>query len=244
VLTGITGALLVDASGSAGRLAVGSTTFTAATDFTATATGWSVAISNRAAAVDTSFVVGTTVVHVDLPAGPYVRVSADDITVTLDGTAISADVVLERRDNRLAVAVSGASLSVAGGIVAVSNASGLLVVSSAGVALQATGTVTTDLPDGVSLDGTVSIVVNSTGADQSVALTVGGQSLVLEVLAAPTLAVSVSGSVLRVAGLRITVAELDLVESAPGVLTASGTGLGVVVAAAASQCGSTATATR
>ncbi|HEY3484449.1 MAG TPA: hypothetical protein VGK49_03650, partial [Ilumatobacteraceae bacterium] len=213
VLTGITGTLLVDAGGTAGRLAVGSTSFTGATDFAATAAGWSVAISNRATAIDTTFVVGTTVVAIDLPAGPYVRVAADDITITLDGAAISADVVLERRDSRLAVAVSGASLSVAGGLVEVRNAGGLLVVSSAGVALRATGTIVTDLPAGVDLSGTASIVVNSTNADQSVALTVGGQALVLEVAASQTLAVSVSGAVIQVAGVRITAAQLDLVES-------------------------------
>ena len=225
-VSAISGKLLVDASGVAGRL--NATVAVTATGLVAFSGTWNVVVSTRSTAFNGSFAVGTVEVDLDLPAGPFLRLEATNAHLDVTGASLSADVVVERVGGVLAVGVSKASISLASGLVTVTNGSGLFVLNGSSVFGRATGTLTETIA-GVDLSGTASVAFNTAATDQTAALTVGGQLLSVSVPKS-FVGVGISGAVLQVAGLRVTIDQLDIGDTA-GVLNASGVGLGFEVSA-------------
>ena len=57
----------------------------------------SLQVNTTTIAVTQSLLVGGTVVTIDVPAGPYLRVGGDDVVLVVAGQRVSADVSLEQR---------------------------------------------------------------------------------------------------------------------------------------------------
>ena len=97
------------------------------------------------------------------------------------------------------IAASGIGLSLGGGAIAVSNGQGSLIVTGNGLAGQFEATVQTDIT-GVAFSGTFGIAINTTTAAVNQALTVGDQTITLDLPAGPFLRVSGQGVSLTVLG--------------------------------------------
>ena len=70
----------------------------------------SVEINNLAVAVKQTLVIGVTELVLDLPKGPYLRIAADDVAITVAGVTFTADLAIDRfgplgkRVTRIAIA--------------------------------------------------------------------------------------------------------------------------------------------
>ena len=109
----------------------------------------------------------------DLPAGPYLRVEGNGLTVTVQGQTLTADVVIERatggrrdRDDRRPAGVDLAIGAGANGV-RITGGSGLLLVTAAGVAGRISGTIAVTLPAGTTLTGALTLAVNTALARRS-----------------------------------------------------------------------------
>ena len=102
----------------------------------------------------------------------------------------------------VAAAVSGATLSLggAGGVVSLTNGSGVVVVlERTGLAGSLTGTIALAVP-GVSVSGTLTVALNTTGAPISQAFTLNGQTQSLTLAGGIYLELAATGAAITIAG--------------------------------------------
>ena len=129
-----------------------------------------------AEAVNESFTVGGATQTLSLPAGHFLTISLQGASLTLGGQTISGDLTVSR-SAPVTAGVAGSPTTVvtlANGalrigtsqraFVVVSGASGTLTVAAAGVYGSLTAAVAVTIP-GVTVGGTFSLAVNTTGAD-------------------------------------------------------------------------------
>ena len=196
---------------------------------------WELALSTRPTAVAQQVTLGATTTSLVLPAGPFVRLVGQGVSLVVGGATLTGNLVVERRSIGgsavLVAAVDALSLSLAGGLVAVTGGTGLVVLTPTGVVARATGTLAVEAP-GMALSGEAAIELNTTGTAQILAATIDGRALVADVAGgAASVRVTVRGAVLVVAGLTFSATTLSFVQSG-SVVTATGSDLAVTVAAA------------
>ena len=153
-LTDGTGAFVVTTAGLAGQVS-GRVALTLPAGISVSG-DFSLSVNNTSAAVDQTFTVGSDSVHLSLPGGPYLRISATNVQADLLGLRVSGDFSFERSlslgDDHvpggmganadtaiIRIGIANLAFSV-GGVVSVSGGSGAFFVLPAGIAgdVQAT----------------------------------------------------------------------------------------------------------
>jgi len=161
VLDGGRGALLITAGGLAGRLE-GSVALHLPGDAAFTGT-FALAVNTGHAAVD------------DLPGGPYVRIAATGVKLTIAGQTLEGDFGFEQitsfgADGRAGggddskvtrLALANLNITLGGGVLTVRDGSGTLLIKSDGIAGDFGGTIALNVPN-VLFTGTLRVQVNTT----------------------------------------------------------------------------------
>ena len=180
-ITNASGLLLISSAGVAGQLTATPTFFGLSNaSFIGTFT---VQFNTATAAVVQQFTVGGVSTSLTLPAGPYFRIEGDSVALAIAGQTVTGSFAFESATDGsgnpiVRVAASNLSASFGDGsasLVTLSGASGLLVFSSAGVAGQLRGSVSVSIPD-VTLAGTLTLQVNTTGAPLTESMSFGPQA--------------------------------------------------------------------
>ena len=146
----------------------------------------------------------TSVAALGVPAGPFVRVSGTGVHLNVLDQVLTGSFTVEQVTTTagakvVRVGISGASLVLLSGKVSVTDVSGLVVLSPAGVAASLAASLSVSLT-GVAVSGTVTLDVNTTAAAVSSSLVVGGTTVSLALPAGPYLKVTGTGVTLTVAG--------------------------------------------
>ncbi|GIX50067.1 MAG: hypothetical protein KatS3mg132_261 [Limisphaera sp.] len=171
-------------------------------------TGLTLSLNTSAGAVPT--VAGE---EVNLPAGPYFRVSgAGTLTLAQPQASLNGSFLFEPRDvdgvpgDEVAVAVSGLGFVFTDGtdpLLEVSEGTGAFVFLSNGLVGSLSAQASVAVPV-VSLGGTFGVVLNTTGTAFNQTFVVGGQSVTVNVGAGPLLRVSGTGVTLTVQGIGLS----------------------------------------
>src|SRR5207249_773628 len=145
-----------------------------------------VAIDNLSQAVDEQFRIGGSIQTLSLPAGPFVRVELNGLTLTILGQRLSGDLSVERVTvaGNPVTRITAANVALRIGtdqrdFVTVANGQGFLQISGGtggGVFGRLTAAVTVNVPN-VLVSGTFDVQINTTATDQTVSL--AGQTLTL-----------------------------------------------------------------
>ncbi|MDA8436815.1 MAG: FG-GAP-like repeat-containing protein, partial [Actinomycetales bacterium] len=197
---GSVGELVLASDGLAGHLAV--TVAVAVTGVTLTgAIALDVNTRPVAAVVSTGASTTTT-----LPAGPYLRVSGDTVSLTVLGQTLAGSFVVEQVTGAggakvVRLGVSGGTLDLLGSTVRVTGVTGLVVLTPTGAAADFSASLSLSGIAGFALSGALRLQVNTTGTDVNQSLQVGAQTVSLALPAGPYL---------RVVGTGITLAIGDL----------------------------------
>ncbi len=89
-----------------------------------------------------TFTIGTRTVVIDVLGGPYLKVSADDVTLVAGGQSLRADLVIERLASTVTITVTNGALSFGNGtttFLAASGINGVFTISDAAGVGQVTG---------------------------------------------------------------------------------------------------------
>ena len=184
-----TGSLFVSSAGIAGGLS-GTVAITVPS---VTVTGsFALYVNTTNAAVNQRVTIGTDVVSVDLPAGPFVRVSATGATVQVLSQTLAVDFAFSEfadDDGVSVVSVAATNVSVQFGdgttnYLSLTNGSGAFIAAGAGLAGQLSGSVALQVP-GVTLGGTIGLEFNNTVAAVSRNYHVGGETVGLSLPEGP-----------------------------------------------------------
>ena len=198
------GALLISSAGIAGRFGADVTTGVSGFDLSA---GVEIAINTTPAAVMQTVEVGGEEITLDLPAGPFLRLEANDVELTVAGQTLTGDFSFERttnEDGQQVIRVGIADLSfalVAGGkeVVSLSNGTGNILLVTGGMAARISGTVALNVP-GVTFGGTLTLELNTTTAVVNEVFKVGGADVLLALPAGPFVRFAADNVVLDVLG--------------------------------------------
>ncbi|MEA2959558.1 MAG: large repetitive protein, partial [Alphaproteobacteria bacterium] len=158
------GELTVTAAGAAGRFAIQVAT-NAISAFSLSA-GLSVAVNTTPSASG------------DLPAGPYARVEVSGLAVSTGSGTLTADLAFENAGAVVRVAIANGAFAFAP-VIALTGGHGYAVLSGSGIAAQLGGTIVLSVP-GVTLDGALTLAVNTTGSHATQAFSVGGVATTLD----------------------------------------------------------------
>ena len=147
----------------------------------------------------------TSAPSLSLPAGPYLRVGGTGVSLAVLGQTLSGSFVIEQVTESggakvVRVGIAGGTLSLASGVVSLSNLTGLVVVRTGGVAASLAATVSVGGGTPVSLTGDVTLLLNTSASPVVSSVLVGGTTVSLDLPAGPYLKVSVVGGTLTVAG--------------------------------------------
>ncbi len=145
---------------------------------------------------------------VDLPVGPYLRVSGDDVELDIQGVGLSGSFTFEKRqtadaDEVITVAASNVTFdlgSQANDLVNVTITSGAFIITDDGIAGTASATIAVGVSS-ISLAGTFTVLVNTNeSAAVNETVSVGGSNVVINVPIGPYLRVSGTGVSLTILG--------------------------------------------
>ena len=207
-LTNGAGDLLMTSAGMAGNM-TGTVAITAP-GLTSSAT-FGFSLNTGTNAVMENFTVGATSKSINLPAGPYLKFSANSAAVNLNiggfSQSLTGSFAFERAPAagggnivRLGVSNGAATLRLgATDVVVVTNARGSLVVSSDGVAGELSADATVNVPS-ASLSSHVAVAVNTTSAAVEKSFTVGTETIDLNLPCGPYFRVKADDAKLTVAG--------------------------------------------
>ncbi|MCX8155585.1 MAG: hypothetical protein N3J91_03895 [Verrucomicrobiae bacterium] len=198
------GALVFTSAGVAGSLSAQVSLNVPAVSLSGT---YSVSLNNTASAFNQTFNVNGSPVTVNVPAGPYLRVTASGATLTVQGFGVTGSFVFERKQTSggaLVVTVAGSGMALnfgasASNILTVSNGSGAFILSQGGLAGTATATVGVNAA-GVSVGGTFTVRINDRNAAVSETVDVGGAPVTVNLPAGPYVQVRGQGVTLTVLG--------------------------------------------
>ncbi|MFL6033814.1 MAG: FG-GAP-like repeat-containing protein, partial [Gaiellaceae bacterium] len=158
---------------------------------------FSLAVNNTSAAVDQTFSVGDESVHLSLPGGPYLRISAANVQADLLGLRVTGDFSFERALSlganrvpggmgadadtpiiRIGIANLAFSLGGSSPIVSVTGGTGAFFVTSAGIAGDLQATVALNVPQ-VAFSGALRVQFNTIqgAADFDETFQVGGSPI-------------------------------------------------------------------
>ena len=172
---------------------------------------FALAINSTSLPVNQDITLGTTHIVLDLPAGPFVKVSGTGVTLSVLNQTLSGDFAFQQTNTGsgqsvVLVGVANASLSLgapASPIVAVTAGQGSFLITSDGIAGSLSASVALNVP-GVSFSGQFGVSLNQTAKAVNQTLTVGGQTLSLVLPVGPYLRVSGTGVSLTIAGQTLT----------------------------------------
>ena len=212
LLQNVTGALVVLPTGIAAQVS-GSINLAGVLPASVTVQGsFSLSINRTGAAVSETLTLGGTTVSVDVPAGPFVRVAATGVTLSIAGQTLTADVAFQQNGTTsLLLVVKNLTLRLGGDtpVLSITNGSGVLQVTGTTTKVLAgriAGTVALTVP-GVTLSGTLGLDI-STAASGSTTLasvtvdgtTYGGGSVAAGVAVTGTGVALVVGGSQRIGG--------------------------------------------
>ena len=193
------GTFLITPAGIAGQLSVHlavASGLSAGFSFNGT---FSLAINTLPVAVNEQFRVAGHDFSLALPAGPYLRVEGTNVTLTIgvgDAVSLTGNVSFEQISvSNPATGVAGAQpvvrvglsnvqLTLGGSLLRLTNGSGSILLTSAGVAASFSADVSVSIPN-VSFGGSLTVEINRTSADVNETFVVGGVSQVLALPAGP-----------------------------------------------------------
>ena len=151
---------------------------------------------------------GTTTT--EIPAGPYMEVSGTNESITVAGVTLQGSFAVQQSTSagqtEVTIAASGVQFSIGTSLPNVlTGGQGLFVVLPSGVAGQLQGTVNASgLVPGLQFSGTFGFAINQTGSAVTQSLSVGGQTVSLNLPAGNYAQVSGTGVVLSVLGQTLT----------------------------------------
>lgn len=130
---------------------------------------FAVEINTTAASVDETIQVGGQTLTLQLTAGPFVRVTGEGVTLSVLGQTLTGNFSFEQvtaagGEKLTTVIASNVSLSLGDGttsFVSVTNGEGALLLTSAGLAGQLSGTIGINVP-GVTFVGSFNLRINNT----------------------------------------------------------------------------------
>ena len=160
-----------------------------------------IAINTTSAAQ--SIAVGATTIN--LPAGPYLQISATQASVSVLGQVITADVTVTSTTDGtgarvVSLALANGSITLGGGAVSLSAITGAVLVTRSGVAGSLSATIAIAAGDGISLGGTFSLQVNTTSAAVNDSFPVGAGSVSLLLPAGPYFQLQAQNATVSVGG--------------------------------------------
>ncbi|MCX5669737.1 MAG: hypothetical protein NTU94_00230, partial [Planctomycetota bacterium] len=195
------GALLLSAQGLAGQVAAPIEMSLPGVGFTG---NFNLAVNSTGAPVSTSVTVNGTTIPLNLPAGPYLRVTGQAVSLTVAGQTLSGNFFFEQittaggaRLTRLAA--MGVTMDLGGGIVTLVGGEGSFLLTAAGLAGRLTGQIAVNVT-GVSFGSGFTVAVNTTTAAVAETFVVDGQSIALNLPAGPYLRVEAAGTTLDILG--------------------------------------------
>ncbi len=133
---------------------------------------FALAINQTGAAVSESTELNGETLTLNLPKGPFVRISGTDAELTIAGQTLGGNFAFERSGTTTVIAASNVHLSL-GGVVNLTGGEGAFVFGTTGLAGQLGGTISLALP-GIDLGGTLALEINTTGVAIDRPVTVGG----------------------------------------------------------------------
>ncbi|HEY6228451.1 MAG TPA: hypothetical protein VI282_15130, partial [Verrucomicrobiae bacterium] len=182
------GSLVVSNDGVAGELSADASVTVPGASLSSHVT---VAINTTSAAVAESFTVGAQTIDLNLPAGPYFKIEADDATLTVAGVDVEGDFTFERQvvggSPIVRASVNDLHLGLGDGtsdFVTVNVNSATMTVTQSGVQANVGGaSVTVNVP-AVQVNGTFDFAIDTTGGaslvqvnGNGVEITIAGQTL-------------------------------------------------------------------
>jgi hypothetical protein len=128
-----------------------------------------------------------------LPAGPFLRVTGTNVSLSLVGQTLAGNFTFEQSTNALGqkvlkVGVSDVHFSLTGNLLNISQGSGLFVITPAGLAGTISATIGIDAGTGLSLSGAFSLSINTTGGAVAESLKVGAGTVGFDLPAGRTCA--------------------------------------------------------
>ena len=146
----------------------------------------------------------------EIPAGPYMEISGTNESITVAGVTLQGSFAVQQStaagQTEVTIAATGVQLSLGSTLSDVlTDGQGLFVVLPTGIAGELQGTVNASgLVPGVQFSGTFGFAINETGAAVTRSLSVGGQTVSLNLAAGNYAQVSGTGVVLSVLGQTLT----------------------------------------
>ena len=176
-----------------------------------------VALNTSATAYNSTVNVNGTSLALNLGAGPYLKVSSTGSTASptatlqVQGTVLRGNFEFERKTTAssqtlVTIAMSAASVDLGpsgGSLVRVTGGSGLLLLSGAGIAGDASATVTLAVP-GVTSSGTFRLRLNTRTSAVNETVTVGGSPVTVNVVAGPYVRVDATSASLAFLGINLS----------------------------------------
>jgi hypothetical protein len=158
----------------------------------------------------TTTAVNDTGLNLDLPAGPYLKVSAQTAQLAVLGQTLSGSFAIEqktveggRKLTRLAATNVFLSLGGTSPVVSVTNGQGSLLLTPDGTGGELQANVALKVP-GATFNGHFGVSLNSTGARVNDSFAVGTDTVTLDVPAGPYLRVEGTGIQATILGLTLT----------------------------------------
>ncbi|MDB4408599.1 LEPR-XLL domain-containing protein, partial [Akkermansiaceae bacterium] len=183
-ISGANGNLIADTDGTDGILTVGSAVFNVP-GINVSSSAIRVELNTRFVAVQRTATLNDESIDLDLPGGPFVRVSALDATVTFSGLSASGsdaelegDFFFEKSNDELILAASSvtAAVDVNGSGGELTDGEGVFLLSPDGLAGILKGSLALDVP-GVSAGAEIFLRINNTGGAVSETITLGADEL-------------------------------------------------------------------
>ena len=167
-LTGGTGAFLLDGTGLAGRLSGTVTVSVPGVGVTGTL---GLVLNTTATHVVDSLTVGSTIINLDIPSGPYLELTGTGLSLTLAGVSVAGDLTFTQTGAGAArvVTLSIANGSLTLGTLAPISFAGDVLVTRSGVAARLALSVSTLALGDVSATGTFTLELNSSGQQATLA---------------------------------------------------------------------------
>ena len=142
------------------------------------------AMNASTSAVTETVTLGGSTFVLDLPPGPFFRISALGVQLRVLGQTLSGDFTVQSATGTTTINVRNAALRLGTGttdVVSITNANGTFTITAgSGIAGTLAGTVAVNVP-GISISGTLSLAID-TRPGTGPYLRVGGTTLVLTVL--------------------------------------------------------------
>ncbi len=204
-----TGAFVFRSTGIVGTVSADVSLAVSSLDLSGT---FSVTLNDTALAYNQSVNVNGTTVTVNVPAGPYLRVTGVGANLTVQGIGIAGNFTFERKQTTtggervVTVAASAVSLdlgSTANDLISVTNGSGAFIITADGLAGTSTATVGINV-SGVSLAGTFTVRINDTSVAVNETVNVGGSNVTINLPAGPYLQVKGTGVTLGFLGVSLS----------------------------------------